>query len=74
VAPIVAEAMRELLASTIDRAVSDAISAAVSAAVPPAVLEAVRIEAGGQVRQTVIETSERLVREEIERIRERRTK
>jgi hypothetical protein len=60
--------VREMVAATLQQAVSDAVSAAV----PPAVFEAVRQEAAGQVHQVVVDTSERLVREEIARIRERR--
>ena len=68
VAPALNVMVREMLAATLQQAVSDAVAAAV----PTAVFEAVRQEAAGQVHQVVVETSERLVREEIARIRERR--
>jgi CheY-like chemotaxis protein len=68
VAPALNVMVREMLAATLQQAVSDAVSAAV----PTAVFEAVRQEAAGQVHQVVVDTSERLVREEIARIRERR--
>jgi CheY-like chemotaxis protein len=68
VAPALNVMVREMLAATLHQAVADAVAAAV----PTAVFEAVRQEAPGQVHQVVVETSERLVREEIARIRERR--
>ena len=68
VAPALNVLVREMLAATLQQAVSDAVTAAV----PTAVFEAVRQEAAGQVHQVVVDTSERLVREEIARIRERR--
>ena len=68
VAPALNVMVREMVAATLQQAVSDAVTAAV----PTAVFEAVRQEAAGQVHQVVVDTSERLVREEIARIRERR--
>jgi len=68
VAPALQVVVREMVAATLQQAVADAVSAAV----PTAVFEAVRQEAAGQVHQVVVDTSERLVREEIARIRERR--
>jgi CheY-like chemotaxis protein len=68
VAPALNVLVREMLAATLQQAVSDAVTAAV----PTAVFEAVRQEAAGQVHKVVVDTSERLVREEIARIRERR--
>ena len=68
VAPALQVVVREMVAATLQQAVADAVSAAV----PTAVFEVVRHEAAGQVHQVVVDTSERLVREEIARIRERR--
>ena len=68
VAPALNGMVREMVAATLQSAISDAVTAAV----PTAVFEAVRQEAAGQVHQVVVDTSERLVREEIARIRERR--
>ena len=68
VAPALNVMVREMLAATLQQAVADAVTAAV----PTAVFEAVRQEAAGQVHQVVVDTSERLVRDEIARIRERR--
>ena len=68
VAPALNVMVREMLAATLQQAVSDAVTAAV----PTAVFEAVRQEAAGRVHEVVVDTSERLVREEIARIRERR--
>jgi CheY-like chemotaxis protein len=67
-APALSVMVREMLAATLQQAVSDAVTAAV----PTAVFEAVRQEAAGRVHEVVVDTSERLVREEIARIRERR--
>lgn len=68
VAPALNVMVREMLAATLQQAVADAVTAAV----PTAVFEAVRQEAAGQVHQVVVDTSERLVSDEIARIRERR--
>jgi CheY-like chemotaxis protein len=67
-APIVQHTVREV----VEVAVRGAVADAVAAAVPAAVLDAVRGDAGGQVRQIVHETADRLIRDEIARIRERR--
>jgi hypothetical protein len=64
VAPLVQQTVREI--------VGDAVRDAVAAAVPQAVLEAVRGDSGRQVNEIVHDTAERLVREEIARIRQRR--
>jgi len=68
VAPLVQQVVREMVGATLQQVVTDAVFSAV----PPAVADAIRAEAAGSVRRTVQETSERLVREEITRIRERR--
>lgn len=66
--PVVQHTVREV----VEVAVRGAVADAVAAAVPAAVLDAVRGDAGGQVRQIVHETADRLIRDEIARIRERR--
>ncbi|MCC7240679.1 MAG: response regulator, partial [Acidobacteria bacterium] len=65
VAPLVQQVVREVVGAALQQVVADAVFAAV----PPAVIDAVRSEAAGQVRQTVQDTTERLVSEEIARIR-----
>jgi CheY-like chemotaxis protein len=64
VAPLVEQTVREIVGA--------AVRDAVAAAVPQAVLEAVRGDSGRQVSEIVHDTAERLIREEIARIRERR--
>ena len=71
VAQVVRDAVaREMTDARLQRLVGDAVSAAVG----PAVEDAVRRDAAGRISQVVHDTSERLVREEIARIRERRAR
>ena len=56
----------------VDSAVRQAVGDAVAGAVPAAVFDAVRGDDGGQVGAVVRETAERLITEEIARIRGRR--
>ena len=67
-APLVQHTVREV----VEVAVRGAVADAVAAAVPAAVLDVVRGDAGGQVHQIVQKTADRLIRDEIARIRERR--
>jgi hypothetical protein len=67
----VAEAVQAAVDGTIPDTVRTAVGEAVAAAVPQAVLDAVRGEGGRQVNEIVHDTAERLVREEIARIRAR---
>ncbi|MDH4067228.1 MAG: hypothetical protein OEW19_22735, partial [Acidobacteriota bacterium] len=67
VAPLVQQLVREVVGDTLRQVVTNALAASV----PAAMAEAVRSEAAGHIREVVHETSERLVREEIARIRER---
>jgi CheY-like chemotaxis protein len=69
----VVPAIRDSVREVADAAIRNELAEVVAAAVPAAVLDAVRGDSNGQVRQVVRETAERLVSEEIARIRERRT-
>jgi hypothetical protein len=66
-------AIRDTVREVADSVIRGALADAVATAVPAAVVEAVRGDGGGQVQAIVRETAERLVTEEIARIRERRT-
>jgi CheY-like chemotaxis protein len=68
----VVPAIRDTVRDVVDAAVRGALAHAVATAVPAAVLQAVRGDEGGEVRALVRETAERLVSEEIARIRQRR--
>jgi hypothetical protein len=65
--PAIGDTVREVA----DAAIRSALAEAVATAVPAAIVEAVRGDGGGQVQAIVRETAERLVSEEIARIRNR---
>jgi CheY-like chemotaxis protein len=69
----VAQALGPALTPVLQQTLRELVTEAVAAAVPAAILDAVRGEAGGQVSAIVRETAERLVSEEIARIRQRRS-
>jgi CheY-like chemotaxis protein len=68
IAPEVHRAVREMVAAALPQAIADAVSATV----PGAIVDAMRHEVASQVRGVLIETAERLVGEEIARLRDRR--
>lgn len=68
----VTQALGPALSPAVQETVRELVADAVAAAVPAAVLEAVKGDAGGHLDTIVRETAERLVSEEIARIRQRR--
>jgi CheY-like chemotaxis protein len=67
------QALGPALSPALQQIIRELVGDAVAAAVPAAVLEAVKGDAGGQVSAIVRDTAERLVSEEIARIRQRRS-
>lgn len=68
----VTQALGPALSPAVQETVRELVADAVAAAVPAAVLEAVNGDVGGRLDTIVHETAERLVSEEIGRIRQRR--